>query len=78
MQPDRPNRAANDGNGREAETATLLQRALALITLLALLASAAFTSWWVLTDQIDLRRALGEVATEFEQTGAINDDSSPG
>jgi hypothetical protein len=32
---------------------TPLQRVLALVALLALLASGAITSWWVLTGQVD-------------------------
>lgn len=45
--------------GGGAPTFTPLQRLLAAIALVALLASAAISSWWILNGKVDFVDALG-------------------
>ena len=69
-----PAEADTEVDDRVPAEVTPLQRVLALIALLALLASGAITSWWVLTDQIDFGRDRERnvpVVVEVEQTRTI-------
>lgn len=75
-----PAQATTDVERRVPAEVTPLQRALALLALLALLASGAITSWWVLTDRIDFgrdRERDAPVVVEAERIREITIDSEP-
>jgi hypothetical protein len=63
-----PDSTAPGGEGGDTTTFSPLQRLLAGIALLALLASAAISSWWILDGQVDFVDSLAGVPPAVENS----------
>jgi hypothetical protein len=57
-----PNRESEPAVGAESRPPSLAQRLAALLALIALLASAVISSWWILSGQADFFAADGRRA----------------
>lgn len=69
MDPKRPAPEPPETSAAREREHTLAERIAAAIVLAALLGAGGLVSWWILTDQVDFRRAAGVPAAERAEEG---------
>jgi len=75
MDTEIPKPTVADEAGGDAPRATPLQRLVAGIALVALVASAAISSWWILSGRVDFVEALGGPPPATESAPAARSPS---